>query len=160
MQNYLRPREYVLTKIQNPFSISIWTIKLRTQLKAISMRNKVQAEAQKASSNRKGAREDETMTASPGDKNSEEIPSTRCFDWMVVGGSTSYARDRETFTTYRPFKNIVIIGGGCVVGIGTVHLAVVCTHNESSTYNLVLENVCHIPDALCNGKLFLTRYWR
>ncbi|KAK9327891.1 hypothetical protein V1520DRAFT_347548 [Lipomyces starkeyi] len=74
---------------------------------------------------------------------------SRCWDWMIVSGDCHYARDRSCFKVYRPVSGTA--GGARVVGIGTVELPVKSSPTGSGTHVLVLENVLHIPDAICNG---------
>jgi hypothetical protein len=74
----------------------------------------------------------------------------RCWDWMVTSGSVQYARDRSAFEAYTPATGTV--GGTAYIGIGRVKLSVRRSPNMDSTYrSLVLENVVHIPTAICNG---------
>ncbi|XRM43947.1 hypothetical protein ABZX51_007103 [Aspergillus tubingensis] len=88
------------------------------------------------------------------------IPSSQriCHDWMVVQGNVHYARDRAHFTTYRPvtahLKNNIFnpMDELEVAGIGTVEIPVVRSlDNPFDTHTIVLENVLHIPEAVCNG---------
>lgn len=101
-----------------------------------------------------------------------------CLDWMVVSGNCHYARDRSSFCTYRPIilgpKPCITIRNNVfnpqeelqVAGVGTVELRVAsrlrlnrdCTvdhtisgGNSSPTNVIVLQDVLHIPDAVCNG---------
>jgi hypothetical protein len=75
----------------------------------------------------------------------------RCRDWMLVGGHFHYAKDRSSFKTYRPIRRLAM--GLRVLGIGTVELEVRRSPDRPSadTYKLVLENVLHLPDVICNG---------
>lgn len=57
-----------------------------------------------------------------------------------------------------------MIGGACpIVGIGTVELQVPRGPNDPEVHTLVLENVAHIPSAMCNAvtiqELGHTVYW-
>ncbi|KAI3029130.1 hypothetical protein CBS147347_3464 [Aspergillus niger] len=88
------------------------------------------------------------------------LPSSQriCHDWMVVQGNVHYARDRAHFTTYRPvtahLKNNIFnpMDELEVAGIGTVEIPVVRSlDNPFDTHTIVLENVLHIPEAVCNG---------
>jgi len=80
----------------------------------------------------------------------ENPPDCRCWDWMIVSGTCHYARDRVAFTTYRPVRKVV--GNTFVAGTGTVELRVRTSNEEGSPDGvLVLENVLHIPRAICNG---------
>ncbi|PYH43669.1 uncharacterized protein BP01DRAFT_344352 [Aspergillus saccharolyticus JOP 1030-1] len=81
-----------------------------------------------------------------------------CYDWMVVSGNCHYARDRAVFTHYRPvsvrLKHNIFnpMDELEVAGVGTVELPVVRSlDNPFATHVLVLENVLHIPEAVCNG---------
>jgi hypothetical protein len=72
----------------------------------------------------------------------------RCWDWMIVSGN-NYARNRSSFKTYRRVKGTA--GGAKVIGIGTVELQVRRSPTSKETGTLVLEDVLHIPRAICNG---------
>ncbi|KAL4992657.1 hypothetical protein BDW68DRAFT_173046 [Aspergillus falconensis] len=77
-----------------------------------------------------------------------------CYDWIINSGTTHYARDRYIFTTYRPTKIFV-------AGIGTVELRVKVpgsTRISPKSRTLVLDNVLHLPHAVCNG--FSARLYR
>jgi hypothetical protein len=76
-------------------------------------------------------------------------PQRRCWDWIVVGGDYHYAKNRSSFKEYRRIK--AKIGVTPVIGIGTVELQVERGFRDSSTRILVLEDVLHIPNAICNG---------
>ena len=93
--------------------------------------------------------------------NHENSSQRRCWDWMVVSGTCHYAKDRSAFKTYHEvgktvghtmFPEQTIF----VAGIGTVELNV-RSSNEDGTPDrlLVLENVFHIPSAICNGFSFV-----
>jgi hypothetical protein len=81
---------------------------------------------------------------------------------MIVCGDCHYARDRSAFKTYRHVGKTVLGNGMLtnqnifVAGIGTVELRVHTGNEEGSTDGvLVLENVLHIPSAICNGFNFV-----
>ncbi|KAL4900082.1 hypothetical protein BDW74DRAFT_171026 [Aspergillus multicolor] len=82
-----------------------------------------------------------------------------CRDWMIVSGNVHYARDAASFVqdTYIPVSahlksNMFSPHDETLVsGIGAVHLTVPRGINDPATHTLVLENVLHIPEALCNG---------
>lgn len=76
-------------------------------------------------------------------------PHQRCWDWMMVSGTNHYAKNRSAFSTYcrAPCK----VGSTRVLGIGTVRLQMVRAPHDERTYTLVLNNVLHIPEAICNG---------
>ncbi|KAF2230787.1 hypothetical protein EV356DRAFT_508262 [Viridothelium virens] len=79
-----------------------------------------------------------------------ESPDRRCYDWMIVGGFCSYARDRNWFSDYQPIDQI--IGDGMrVKGIGTVRIKVKRSPESDETRTLVLNPVLHLPTAKCNG---------
>lgn len=67
----------------------------------------------------------------------------------MVGGTNHYAKNRSAFLTYRraPCK----IGRTRVLGVGTVKLDLVRSPKDPSTYTLILHDVLHIPEAVCNG---------
>lgn len=70
----------------------------------------------------------------------------------MICGTNHYARDRAAFTTYKPVQNgPVEVGGLKVVGVGRVELQVPRSPNDPRTNTLVLENVLHEPNAICNG---------
>lgn len=80
----------------------------------------------------------------------------RCWDWMVVAGDCHYAKNRSAFKTYRRVRDaagtlFANAPRSRVIGIGTVELVVKRSPTDPSTNVLVLENVLHIPDAICNG---------
>ncbi|RAL11867.1 uncharacterized protein BO97DRAFT_87612 [Aspergillus homomorphus CBS 101889] len=99
---------------------------------------------------------------------------TLCHDWMIVSGNCHYARDRAAFTSYRPV-NVCLKHNVFnptdelqVAGVGTVALRVLRTVDAAAAassgmitmgegtdgaveHTLVLENVLHIPEAVCNG---------
>ncbi|PYI02959.1 hypothetical protein BO78DRAFT_375932 [Aspergillus sclerotiicarbonarius CBS 121057] len=88
------------------------------------------------------------------------LPSSQrlCHDWMIVQGNVHYARDRAHFTSYRPvtlrLKNNIFNPTEelQVAGIGTVQIpAVRSLDNPFDTHTLTLDNVLHIPEAVCNG---------
>ncbi|KAL4998334.1 hypothetical protein BDV10DRAFT_185374 [Aspergillus recurvatus] len=80
-----------------------------------------------------------------------------CYDWIINSGTTHYARDRYVFTTYRPVNRLVDNPGRpkiFVAGIGTVELRVKIpgsTRILPRSRTLVLDNVLHLPHAVCNG---------
>ncbi|MCJ1386735.1 hypothetical protein MMC17_009861 [Xylographa soralifera] len=76
-------------------------------------------------------------------------PRRRCYDWMIVSGDCHYAKNRSSFTDYRPIQ--MTAQGLRVIGIGTVRLQVWRSPGASDTHTLLLENVLHTPDAMCNG---------
>lgn len=77
------------------------------------------------------------------------MDETRCWDWMILIGSANYAKNRSSFKTYRQIQGTA--GGASVIGIGTVELEVRRSPTSTETGPLILENVLHIPSALCNG---------
>jgi hypothetical protein len=84
-----------------------------------------------------------------------------CYDWMIVSGNCHYARDRASFTHYRAIPRRTVIKNNIfnpheeleVAGVGTVELRVCRTVRDggASSHVLVLEDVLHIPEAVCNG---------
>ncbi|PKX96167.1 uncharacterized protein P174DRAFT_459623 [Aspergillus novofumigatus IBT 16806] len=84
-----------------------------------------------------------------------------CYDWMVVSGNCHYARDRASFTHYRAMPRRTLVKNNIfnpheeleVAGVGTVELRVCRTVRDggASSHVLVLEDVLHIPEAVCNG---------
>ncbi|KAL1966234.1 hypothetical protein VTN77DRAFT_4786 [Rasamsonia byssochlamydoides] len=82
----------------------------------------------------------------------ENPPRRRCWDWMIVGGHCHFARNRSSFKTYRRLRGEAGTPNAArVIGIGTVELLVRRSWNDPKPYKLVLEDVLHIPDAICNG---------
>ena len=73
----------------------------------------------------------------------------RCWDWMLVGGTSHYAKNRSSFSTY--CRAPCQIGTTRVLGVGTVKLETVRSPQDQRTHILELDNVLHIPEALCNG---------
>ncbi|KAE8151671.1 hypothetical protein BDV25DRAFT_88586 [Aspergillus avenaceus] len=94
----------------------------------------------------------------PRKKNKVLHSATRiCYDWMVISGNCHYARDRAVFASYRPvelrLKNNVFNPHDelLVAGIGTVHLTVCRSPQDPTPHIITLEDVLHIPEAVCNG---------
>lgn len=82
----------------------------------------------------------------------EPSPNLQCHDWMMIGGTNHYARDRSAFTIYKPVQGPPVeVGGLKVVGVGRVELQGPRSPNDPRTNTLVLENVLHEPNAICNG---------
>lgn len=83
----------------------------------------------------------------------------RCWDWIIVSGNCHYTKDRSSFKTYRPVQKTVRTGkvfagrrDTFVAGVGTVELKVCTSGDEGSSDRvLVLENVLHVPSAICHG---------
>jgi len=81
----------------------------------------------------------------------------RCWDWIVVQGSTHFARDRASFATYKAFQDptTTTIFNSLprpVIGIGTVKIEVSTGPAENApTRTITLKNVLHMPTALYNG---------
>lgn len=88
-----------------------------------------------------------------------DITSPRCWDWIIVEGSTHFARDRASFTSYKPIQptanpaiTITSTARPQVIGIGTVKLEVVTSPAPGApTRTITLRNVLHMPTALFNG---------
>jgi len=100
----------------------------------------------------------EQKTKTPTKLTPRTPPNTRrCWDWMMVSGSAHYARNRSSFSDYRRTRGQATLstspGAGVtqVLGIGTVKLNMIRGPDDPRTYTLVLENVLHIPSAICNG---------
>ncbi|PYH86823.1 hypothetical protein BO82DRAFT_388413 [Aspergillus uvarum CBS 121591] len=109
--------------------------------------------------------EDSTLKRARTDPTAHRI----CYDWMIVQGNCHYARDRAAFTSYRPVTTVRLQTNIFnpmeeleVAGVGTVEIPVARSlapsssdHNpfapDNNTHTLVLENVLHIPEAVCNG---------
>ncbi|EED22777.1 conserved hypothetical protein [Talaromyces stipitatus ATCC 10500] len=93
---------------------------------------------------RKRRRAEKEQTTNNKKKTTEEAPRRRCWDWMIVSEYRRVGKDVSTgwiqgMTTY-------------VAGVGTVELKVQPKLEEGSPFRtLVLENVLHIPGAVCNG---------
>ncbi|KAA8649626.1 hypothetical protein EYZ11_002658 [Aspergillus tanneri] len=91
----------------------------------------------------------------------ENPPRRRCWDWMIVSGTCHYAKNRSSFKEYRRVGQKVPNGlfkdgpETYIAGVGTVELNVRTNPKKGSrTRTLVLENVLHVPDAICNGFCF------
>lgn len=76
-------------------------------------------------------------------------PRRHHWDWLVISGDRHFARNRSAFKEYCRIR--ATAQGARVVGVGTVELCVRCNPADESTATLVLENVLHIPGAVCNG---------
>lgn len=101
----------------------------------------------------------ESAKEAPKGNTRTETSQSRCWDWIIVSGTSHYARDRSSFVTYRRVGRTVssgLIGGNIfVAGIGTVELKVRPSKTENlPTRTLVLDNVLHVPSAICNGFCF------
>ncbi|KAE8355731.1 hypothetical protein BDV28DRAFT_145916 [Aspergillus coremiiformis] len=101
---------------------------------------------------------DQDSVEQPPKRNKVTHPAHRiCHDWMVVSGNCHYARDRAVFTTYRPvdlrLKNNIFNPHDelHVAGVGSVHLSVRKSPRDATAHDIVLEDVLHIPEAVCNG---------
>jgi len=86
----------------------------------------------------------------------EQKNNTRCWDWVMVSGTSHYTKNRSSFSTYQrapceinqsPFPS----GPTLILGVWTVKLEMVCGPKDPKTYTLVLENVLHMPTTICNG---------
>ncbi|KAE8447891.1 hypothetical protein EG329_010120 [Mollisiaceae sp. DMI_Dod_QoI] len=76
-----------------------------------------------------------------------------CRDWIIMSCSCHYARDYFSFTTYHPIEILAYDGTGMihlVRGVGTVHLTFDEGFPSYMRWTTTLENVLHIPTALCN----------
>ncbi|EYE94436.1 uncharacterized protein EURHEDRAFT_413245 [Aspergillus ruber CBS 135680] len=106
----------------------------------------------------KNATNDATKDFTEDTKKKTSTPNTRrCWDWMMVSGSTHYARNRSSFSTYRHVRgqitSSILPGTGRiqVLGIGAVKLNMIRGPDDPRPYTLVLKDVLHIPSAVCNG---------
>jgi hypothetical protein len=85
----------------------------------------------------------------------ETPPRRRCWDWIIVSGNCHYAKNRSSFKVYRRVGRMIRDATGAetyIAGVGTVELNVRASSKKGSpTRSLVLENVLHVPDAVCNG---------
>jgi len=72
----------------------------------------------------------------------------RCYDWIMCVSGYSYARDRDSFKTYRPiFKEI---GSYFIIGVGSVELEVVRGLGDQRTHIITVDNVIHLGTTFCN----------
>ncbi|BCS23895.1 uncharacterized protein APUU_40339S [Aspergillus puulaauensis] len=104
----------------------------------------------KPSHNHKRNKSSTSSTHSNGSSNSGGSGSSgRCWDWILVPGNMHYAKNRSSFRTYRraPGK----INKNRVLGVGTVELKVQRAPDDQRPNTLVLEDVLHLPNAVCNG---------
>ncbi|KAL2797805.1 hypothetical protein BJX66DRAFT_297273 [Aspergillus keveii] len=90
------------------------------------------------------------------EREAQGIPKRRCWDWMIVGGTTHYAKNRSSFKTYqrvgRKFRDQIYGGELFVAGIGDIELSVRSSEKKRApTRTVILKNVLHIPAAICNG---------
>ncbi|KIW92870.1 uncharacterized protein Z519_06719 [Cladophialophora bantiana CBS 173.52] len=81
--------------------------------------------------------------------------SKQCYDWIFSTASNVHiAIDRAAFKTYVPFKSYVLTVSDQrqvpVRGIGTVELKLRREPGSRENHTIVLENVLHVPDWLCN----------
>lgn len=89
------------------------------------------------------------------------LPDRPCMDWVVVSGNCHYARDKSFFKDYREVgvsaQNYAALADMVyVAGIGTVEIKVQARREAGSPIRtLVLKNVLHVPDAICNGFAFI-----
>ncbi|KIW29011.1 uncharacterized protein PV07_04858 [Cladophialophora immunda] len=79
----------------------------------------------------------------------------QCYDWIFSTASNVHiAIDRATFKTYVSFKSYVLTVSDQrqvpVRGIGTVELKLRREPGSRENHTIVLENVLHVPDWLCN----------
>lgn len=88
----------------------------------------------------------------------EDPPRRRCWDWMVVSGTCHFAKNRSSFKDYRqvgkdvPNAMFTDAPPLYVAGVGTVELKVRASAKKgASTRTLILEDVLHVPSAMCNG---------
>ncbi|KAL4922761.1 hypothetical protein BDW62DRAFT_2713 [Aspergillus aurantiobrunneus] len=79
----------------------------------------------------------------------------RCWDWILVPGNMHWAKNRSSFRTYRRAPSR--IDNNRVLGVGTVELRVRRAPDDDRPNTLVLEDVLHMPGAVCNG-LCLGKY--
>ncbi|KAF1836335.1 hypothetical protein BDW02DRAFT_521172 [Decorospora gaudefroyi] len=88
-------------------------------------------------------------------------PLTLCPDWVFLNNANVHvAKDRGWFKTYTPFTSTVdlspFVGPSTyipVLGIGTVEIPTKRSPNNSgasSHGSLLLHEVLHVPDSLCN----------
>lgn len=75
----------------------------------------------------------------------------RCRDWIILTYGVQYAKNRSSFKTYRHIPKVTLKSGGVAVGKGKVELEVLRSPGSSESHTLVLKDVLHIPEALCNG---------
>ncbi|KAL9093913.1 MAG: hypothetical protein Q9165_003836 [Trypethelium subeluteriae] len=79
----------------------------------------------------------------------------RCYDWMIVSGTHSYARDRSWFSDYRPI-DLFTREGMRVEGIGDVHIKVKLSPESDETgTNIFIIGGGAIG---CSIAYFLTRH--
>ncbi|KAJ9209828.1 hypothetical protein DTO166G4_8578 [Paecilomyces variotii] len=92
-------------------------------------------------------------------------PRRRCWDWMLVSGDCHYARNRSSFKEYRrvgrTVRTTMFPGDIYVAGVGTVELMVRSSPKKGSpARRLILHDVLHIPNAVCNGFCFGVYHFR
>ncbi|PWY80721.1 hypothetical protein BO70DRAFT_362677 [Aspergillus heteromorphus CBS 117.55] len=83
-------------------------------------------------------------------KRRENPSDRRCWDWMIVSGACHYARDRISFTDYRPVERTIGDSKTYVAGVGSVELNVLPGPGLPPR-TILLHEVLHIPAALSNG---------
>lgn len=77
----------------------------------------------------------------------------RCYDWIVQTKGVHYSRNKAWFSTYSPV-NIQLENGLWCQGVGLVHLDVRIQQSpggEGGFRTVVLNDVLHLPKAVCNG---------
>lgn len=75
----------------------------------------------------------------------------RCWDWIILTRGAQYAKNRSSFKTYRRIRKVKLSSGIDVLGLGTVELDVLRSPNSTESHTLILNNVLHTPNAICNG---------
>lgn len=86
---------------------------------------------------------------------SKKPKQKQCYDWVFSTASNVHvAIDRTAFKTYKPFKSYVLTVSDqrqiSVRGVGTVELKLKREAGSRDNHTIILDNVLHVPDWLCN----------
>ncbi|KAL9623231.1 MAG: hypothetical protein Q9160_002546 [Pyrenula sp. 1 TL-2023] len=85
----------------------------------------------------------------------EDEPEPLCSDWIFTSASNAHiAIDKGSFKKYTPFESYVLTVADkrhlSVRGIGCVELKVKRSAKSSESHTVLLENVLHVPEWVCN----------
>lgn len=72
-------------------------------------------------------------------------------EWILVKGYSHYCNNKSLFENLTEYRNMMIVDGHEVYGIGDVKLPIRTSEHSREPKILHLKNVLYIPSALCNG---------